>query len=108
MVIRNILEEPIPKESTTYDRQTLGKVKELYKQCLDENTLNDIDIKPLVDVVRVVQGLYNGSTSIESESRDPSKQSFSKSSKKHDLTAALAYMHSRGKTPYALTEYTSA
>jgi len=98
-IIKDILEAPIPKEIGTYDRQTLGMLKDLYNECLDETKLDEIGMTPLLNIVRVVRGLYNGSTNIDPESyvhpHAPRKTYVAGSSE--GLTAAISYMHSRGK-----------
>lgn len=97
-IIRETLEGPIPKEVDEYDKKTLKKVQDLYQQCLNENKLDEIGEKPLLDVVRVVRGLYNGSTSIEPHlmMQQNGVQSPLVQSTSTGLTAALAYLHSRG------------
>jgi hypothetical protein len=73
-------------------------VQDLYKECLNESKLDEVGQKPLLDQIRVVRGLYNGSTSIEPHLvvRGATLDSAPKG-----LTAALAYLHSRGmKVPF--------
>lgn len=72
-------------------------MKDLYKECLDETKLDKVGMGPLLDVIRVVRGLFNGSTSIEPESYVQGQMPLSGSSSS-GLTAAIAYMHSRGKS----------
>ncbi|KAG8787802.1 hypothetical protein FS842_011496 [Serendipita sp. 407] len=97
VIIREILEAPTPKDLDAYDLKSLKKIKSLYTECLAEDKLDKIGMKPMLDVVRVVRGLYNGSTSIESHISDQqdSKQTVV-SIPGGGLTAAIAYMHSRG------------
>jgi hypothetical protein len=68
-------------------------VQDLYKECLNESKLDEVGQKPLLDQIRVVRGLYNGSTSIEPHlvMGEATLDSALKG-----LTAALAYLHSRG------------
>ncbi len=98
-IIKEILEAPIPKDLGTYDRRTLKKVKDLYKECLDETKLDTVGMAPLLDVIRVVRNLYNGSTSIDPRSYSQGQNPLSGSSSS-GLTAAIAYMHSRGESPW--------
>lgn len=99
VIIREILEAPIPENTNTYDRKTLGKVKDLYDECLNEDKLDEIGTAPLMDVVRVVRALYNGSTSIDPQlyMPTPNGQTRLSGSANGGLTATLAYLHSRGK-----------
>ncbi|KAG8827602.1 hypothetical protein FRC17_007748 [Serendipita sp. 399] len=98
VIIREILEAPTPEDLDPYDLKSLEKIKSLYEECLAEDKLDKIGMKPMLDVVRVVRGLYNGSTSIEPtiHEQEDSKQAIVSTSGSGGLTAAIAYMHSRG------------
>jgi endothelin-converting enzyme len=87
------LEAPIPEGLDKWDNSTLIMVQDLYKECLNESKLDEVGQKPLLDQIRVVRGLYNGSTSIEPHlvMGEATLDSALKG-----LTAALAYLHSRG------------
>ena len=87
------MEAPIPEGLDKWDNSTLIMVQDLYKECLNESKLDEVGQKPLLDQIRVVRGLYNGSTSIEPHlvMGEATLDSALKG-----LTAALAYLHSRG------------
>ncbi|CAG7846629.1 Neprilysin {ECO:0000269/PubMed:15283675, ECO:0000269/PubMed:8168535}; AltName: Full=Atriopeptidase; AltName: Full=Common acute lymphocytic leukemia antigen; Short=CALLA; AltName: Full=Enkephalinase; AltName: Full=Neutral endopeptidase 24.11; Short=NEP; Short=Neutral endopeptidase; AltName: Full=Skin fibroblast elastase; Short=SFE; AltName: CD_antigen=CD10 [Serendipita indica DSM 11827] len=98
-IIREILEAPSPKDLDLYDRKSLQKVKALYGECLAEDKLDKVGMAPLLDTIRVVRGLYNGSTSIDphfATQQDGTQRSFATEATPKGLTAALAYLHSRG------------
>jgi endothelin-converting enzyme len=96
------LEAPIPEGLDKWDDSTLKTIQALYKECLNESKLDEVGQKPLLDQIRVVRGLYNGSTSIEphlvvQEAGTTATSNFVSKG----LTAALAYLHSRGvKIPF--------
>lgn len=72
------------KESA--DQQLLGKLRNLYYSCMDEDTLDQLGESPLKDFVAHVKKLYRGeSTASSSDDKD-----------REGLTATLAFLHSRG------------
>lgn len=90
-VIREILESSdVPSAdiiARSYDEQILQKVRGLYQSCVDEDTLDDIDSEPLINFIEVLKKLFRGeSTEISTVGRD----------KYEGLTAAVAFLHSRG------------
>lgn len=92
-VIREILEStdiPTTDVARSYDEQTLHKLRGMYASCMDEDTLNDLAEEPLWDFVKTVRDLFRGkSTEISSKKKDGDKY--------NGLTAAIAFLHSRGE-----------
>ncbi|KAF8630417.1 hypothetical protein AX15_002968 [Amanita polypyramis BW_CC] len=88
-VIRQILESNLSSSSftTSYDKEILRKLRDFYSSCLSEGQLNDIGTVPLVHFVKKIRRLY----------RDEDKESLARDSgNRKGLTAAVAYLHSRG------------
>ena len=85
-VIRQILESKSSLSSfkTSYDEELLRKLRDFYTSCLAENELNDIGALPLGQFVRTVRRLY----------RSKGKESLGGDVK--GLTAAVAFLHSKG------------
>ena len=78
---------------STADDEILRKLRGLYSSCMDEKILDSVGTEPLLRLVRIVRRLYRG------ESTDISgilKNGEGKKENKHGLTAALAFLHSRG------------
>ncbi|KAI0302060.1 hypothetical protein BC826DRAFT_986902 [Russula brevipes] len=75
------------KESA--DQQLLTKLRNLYYSCMDEDTLDQLGEGPLKDFVAHVRKLYRGETSGITDTDDDDDD------KRHGLTAALAFLHSR-------------
>jgi endothelin-converting enzyme len=77
----------------SYDDELLRKLRGLYSSCLDEKTLDTVGEEPLSHFVQIVRKLYRGeSTDISGGPKDDKV----KPEKKHGLTAAVAFLHSRG------------
>jgi endothelin-converting enzyme len=87
-VIQRILESNSSMSSFTSskDAELLRKLREFYSSCLDEHRLEDRGGVPLLDFVQTMKTLYRGG--------QPSAKGSEQST---DLTAALAYAHSRGQ-----------
>ena len=85
-LIRQILESKSSLSSfkTSYDEELLRKLRDFYTSCLAENELNDIGALPLAQFVRTVRRLYR------------SKGKESSDAEIKGLTAAVAYLHSKG------------
>ena len=75
------------KESA--DQQLLVKLRNLYYSCMDENTLDQLGEGPLRDFVAQVKKLYRGESTGLVDSNGDDKE-------REGLTAALAFLHSRG------------
>ncbi|KAJ7582636.1 Metalloprotease [Mycena floridula] len=88
-VIQHILESESSTSSftTSYDEQILLKLRNFYHSCLNEDKLAEVGSQPLVHLIRTVRNLYNG-TNKETSPLDDEKSS--------GLTAAVAFLHSRG------------
>lgn len=73
------------------DDQVLGKLRGLYSSCMDEDKLNDIGTEPLLHFVGTVRRLFRGESTdiIPLLKRDEDEG-------ERNLTAALAFLHSRG------------
>ena len=84
-VIRQILESKSSLSSfkTSYDEELLRKLRDFYTSCLAENELNDIGALPLGQFVRSVRRLYRS----KCKELDGNVKG---------LTAAVAYLHSKG------------
>lgn len=72
---------------------------------MDEGTLDVIGMKPLFDIINITRGLYNGSTSIEPQLWNRNQHVLLNSTPPDGLTAAVAYLHSRGSFQYLCSEY---
>lgn len=82
-----------------YDTQVLKKLRGLYNSCMDEDLLDARGQEPLLHIIRTIRKLFSGeSTSIESaaEPEQDLKELDDKEKERNGLTAALAYLHSRG------------
>lgn len=93
-VIQHLLESESSTSSftTSYDEQLLLKLRDFYSSCLNEDRLNAIGTEPLSHFVNTLRKLYTGnSTDITSNEEVPEDHK-----KIHGLTAALAFLHSRG------------
>ncbi|PPQ78520.1 hypothetical protein CVT25_011792 [Psilocybe cyanescens] len=86
-IIRTILEST--SSVSPLDDQILSKLRDFYTSCMDEDKLDDIGTSPLRHVVDTVRKLYSGNdTDITvAEQGDVNVKG---------LTAALAFLHSRG------------
>jgi endothelin-converting enzyme len=87
-IIKNILESTA--SISPVDEQILSKIRGFYSSCLDEDTLDKVGVTPLLRFVSTVRKLFNeNSTDIASQASNPE-------AKTKGLTAALAFLHSRG------------
>ena len=92
-IVKDILDSDGPmsivslKESP--DQQLLLKLRNLYSSCMDEDTLDQLGEGPLKDFVAHVKKLYRGEPTGVSDDNDDDKE-------RERLTAALAFLHSRG------------
>jgi endothelin-converting enzyme len=89
-VIRRILESNYSM-SSPQDAELLRKLRGFYSSCLNEHRLDDRGTIPLLNVVETLRTLYRGG-----ELQIPSVGG-SDGDKSTDLTATLAYLHSRGQ-----------
>lgn len=89
-VIQQILEAEV-EWSGSYDDHILKKLRGMYSSCMNEHTLNNRGIKPLIEVVSTVQKLFRG----DARTRSETDTSDYETQDRQSLTAALAYLHSR-------------
>lgn len=89
-VIQRILESnsSMPSSRLPQDAELLRKLRGFYSSCLNEHALEDRGAVPLLDFVQTIKTLYRGGELQISSATDLGKST--------DLTAALAYLHSRG------------
>lgn len=93
-VLQDILtsdEYASPSLTTSYDEQLMKKLRGLYASCMDEDHLNKLGTDPLAEVTNKIRKLlYRETTIVDAEAV--------KVQEKHitGLTAAIAYLHSRG------------
>lgn len=82
-----------------FDAMTLKKLRDLYSSCVNEDLLDERGDEPVRSMVKVVKGLYGGnSTSISSSFESQSQKPVTSAAKiDTGLTAAIAYLHSRGE-----------
>ena len=114
-IIRKIIE---PSESNTsniespsYDDQTKKKIQDLYVGCMNEDLLNKRGQEPILDVVNTIRTLYRSETWKDRSNEAEDQATFSgreavSQADGYGLTTAIAYLHSRGMSPYLeWTEY---
>ncbi|KAK7023949.1 Endothelin-converting enzyme 1 [Favolaschia claudopus] len=75
----------------SYDRILLQKLRSFYLSCLNENRLNEMGDQPLLEFIRKLRRLFQGN-----EVLVPEKESTKTALTVKGLTAALAFLHSRG------------
>ncbi|KAK0210236.1 Metalloprotease [Desarmillaria ectypa] len=90
-ILQKILEAPQPTSAVpTADEQLLIKIRGMYASCLNETKLDEIGTEPLVHLVRTVRKLFRGNSTDISSATEEERTS------KKGLTAAIAFLHSRG------------
>ncbi|TFY82283.1 hypothetical protein EWM64_g1728 [Hericium alpestre] len=96
-IVRDILENgnSVSALKSSADEQLLRKLRTLYASCMDQDTLDALGEQPLHQVLRVVRKLFRGKTT-DISSNAGSKDELDDDKKRDGLTAALAYLHSRG------------
>ena len=72
----------------TVDDEILLKLRDLYASCLDERGLDEIGTEPLLHVAKTIRLLYKGNNISSSDGGNNDKIK--------GLTAAVAFLHSRG------------
>lgn len=95
-VIRKILDPPSTEKALADpdDEETLRKLRDLFSGCMNEDLLNDRGQEPLLTEVNEIRTLFRSDEWKKMNvKRDPTKP---QGPSKHGLTAAIAYMHSRG------------
>ena len=94
------MEPSDPAESNDkYDEELLKKLRGMYASCMNEDLLNARGADPLIRIIKNVRKLFSGKpTVINSQDSDHLAVPLD-GDKKRDrdsLTAAVAYLHSRG------------
>lgn len=90
-ILQKILEAPQPMSAApTADEQILIKIRGMYASCLNETKLNEIGTEPLSHLVQTVRKLFRGNSTDISIATEEERTS------KKGLTAAIAFLHSRG------------
>lgn len=90
---KRVIQQILESESSVdpVDDEILLKLRNFYASCLDERGLDEIGTKPLLHVARTIKRLYKGNdtdiSSIPGNNEDH---------KVKGLTAAVAFLHSRG------------
>lgn len=85
----------ITEAEDPYDTQILKKLRGLYSSCMNEDLLDARGEEPLLHVIRTVRKLYNGkSTMVDLATLEKNSD---KEKERIGLTAAIAYLHSRGQ-----------
>ena len=64
----------------------MRKLRDMYSSCMNEDVLNERGSEPLKEIVRVIRDLYRADDWKKSDNVRP----------EFGLTAAIAFMHSRG------------
>lgn len=89
-IIQKFLESNLTA-SVDSDAYLLAKLRDFYTSCLDEKRLDEIGSAPLLHFVNTVRKLYKGnSTDIFNKEKSDDEK------KRNGLTAAVAFLHSRG------------
>jgi endothelin-converting enzyme len=73
----------------SYDQQTLRKLRDMYSSCLNEEMLDKIGSAPLVHTAKTIRRLFREEDTIVDATK--------RKGKSQGLTAALAFIHSRGR-----------
>ncbi|KAE9406762.1 zincin [Gymnopus androsaceus JB14] len=89
-VIQRILEDSSSTASftTSYDDHLLAKLRGFYSSCMNESKLDERGHEPLMAVINNIRHIFKGREVVIKEEAEVNKFK--------GLTAALAYMHSRG------------
>ncbi|KAJ7702313.1 Metalloprotease [Mycena rosella] len=93
-VIQHFLETPSATSSftTSDDEQLLKKLRGFYSSCLNENRLDEVGTEPLIRFVKTLQQLFRGEkleVTADASAKDETLGL-------KGLTAATAFLHSRG------------
>ncbi|KAF9052689.1 hypothetical protein BJ165DRAFT_1413126 [Panaeolus papilionaceus] len=88
-VIQNILESQTNIGGV--DDEILNKLRNFYSSCMNERTLDDVGLTPLLHVIKTIRNLYQSE-----DTHITSNSDMSKAKQADGLTAAIAFLHSRG------------
>lgn len=75
----------------SYDEQILKKLRGLYSSCMDEERLDARGEQPLKHFVQTVRDLFRSEGTVIGVAHSQDEK------KRNGLTAAIAYLHSRGE-----------
>lgn len=77
-------------DPASFDYLSMKKLRHLYASCMNEDLLNERGDEPILEVTKIVRDLFRSDSWISSvETESPMA--------KNGLTAAVAFLHSRGK-----------
>ena len=99
-VIQRILElnSSITSVTPSQDAGLLRKLRDFYSSCLNEHRLEDRGAVPLLDFIQTLRTIYRGGDMQIPSTKDSDDPT--------DITAALAYLHSRGYFNSATRRFT--
>ena len=101
-IIRGIIEpsedDNAQVDVVDYDKQNLKKLQDLYASCINEDLLTERGMEPLEDVVNSIRSLYRqNSWKLTSQDNNRDEEEDAIKDSDYGLTAAISFMHSRGK-----------
>lgn len=93
-VIKNVLtnKDYLDGFTASGDKAILIKLRDYYESCTDEDRLDEIGSVPLKQLIRTLRKLFR-----EEDTKLDENVDYGESSR--GLTAALAFLHSRGECP---------
>ncbi|KIO34187.1 hypothetical protein M407DRAFT_17094 [Tulasnella calospora MUT 4182] len=94
-IIKEIITRDPTPETSPADAASLKKLKDLYQSCMNEATLEEIGHEPLLNMTRELRKAIRGQVWNKANDEEPLKPLGEKVGKV-GLTAATAYLHSRG------------
>lgn len=86
-----------------YDVLLLKKLRSMYNSCMDEDLLDARGQEPLLHIIRTVRKLFSGKTTSIENMPSAKQDDEDKEKQRKGLTAALAYLHSRGRWLFILS-----
>lgn len=89
-VIQRVLESDNSVFQSPYDVEIVRKLRNFYKSCMNEDTLDKIGSAPLMELIGVLRKIY------QNKDHDEGLSAENITPKRPDLTSALAYLHSQG------------
>ncbi|TCD66686.1 hypothetical protein EIP91_001040 [Steccherinum ochraceum] len=93
----SVYEAALAQNADHDDKLLLRKLRGLYDSCMNEDLLNARGSTPLIRVVKTVRDLYKGKTTIvDAVTGEVKDAEGDEKSQRNGLTAAVAYLHSRG------------
>lgn len=98
-VIRDIIARRSPLNESSADALSLRKLKDMYRSCMDEDTLAELGTEPLLRIVKQVRGLFKGKVGargVEGEPQGNVSGTGGYLTGGIGLTAAISFLHSQG------------